>query len=1096
MNVRNQSWVSCLVVLASVLILLARARPALAQATGGVAVLTGTVTDAASKKPLADVVVTATSPAAQGEQVVVTDSAGYYRIPELPSGTYALKLEKDGYQPYVREGFALRTDATLRANAELLPTTITGEEVVVQARAPTVDVGSSSVGANINSDFTSRVAIAPPSSKGTANRSIESVAEVTPGARGDTYGVSFAGTTSPENSYIVDGLNVGSPGTGLVGLSLSSEFVKEISVITGGYMPEYGRTMGGMVQATTKTGSNEFHGNVFSFYTPGALSPTPKPTYSAGSTVSTNTPISFIGDFGADIGGPIKKDKLWFYTGFDFATTNYNVDRTFNYLTPDGMGGFVNDQYGNPVVTPIPGASERRDATMQQLQAIAKLTWAINPNNTATATFIAAPSWTGGGTTCSGNDLSTCDFSKTRIAIDPRTGIPDLPPGASGTASAIARQLNTQAYDASVKWSTEFANKRVLIDTTIGWHHEEDDFLPSDGSQPASGKGLSTVPNIFWSSAFNPVSAFENLPALKGPQCFPQGMPGPTNQMATVACPAGQYYSGGAWNQISIQKYDRYQLGSTATYLLQALGHHVVKVGFNFEYTTVDDLKDHSGGSNYLEVVGPDGKSQYVVDNEQFGVLIGRDNARLAPFHVHAKSLIAGGFVQDSWSVMDLVTANVGVRYDAQELYGGNGQLGMSLPNEWSPRVGVIYDPTQQGRAKLFANYALYYENVPISLASGTLTPESGALAVHPSPLAPGFNPATTCDVRVYPYCGGATNSPGTHLVGVGAYNAPQSPSQQWRGFQQGANPVDSQIQPTSTNDFVAGGEYEILKNARAGVSWQHRWINRWIEDFSRDNLRSFAIGNPGYGTAGDFPKAERIYDAVTLYFMKAFADDWLTSASYTISYLRGNIAGLYKTSNAELDPNHNADFDLKTYTINTWGPLDGDHTHDIKVFGAKDWVLAPIHRLSTGLTFRAISGLPISFYGADVAYGQGINLLLPRGSGGRTPWNYDVDMNLGYRFSIDKDKSITFTVDIFNLINFQDAQKVDEQYTLAPAVQGKTPNFNGNGNSNGNLTTVRVVQSDGTTLPLYAQDKNQHYLQPIQYQPPRYFRFGIRGTF
>src|SRR5690349_7936748 len=73
------------------------AGPAYAQSSGGAGVLTGTVVDASDKKPAKDVVVTATSPALQGEQVVVTDGAGFFRIPELPAGTYTLAFEKDGY---------------------------------------------------------------------------------------------------------------------------------------------------------------------------------------------------------------------------------------------------------------------------------------------------------------------------------------------------------------------------------------------------------------------------------------------------------------------------------------------------------------------------------------------------------------------------------------------------------------------------------------------------------------------------------------------------------------------------------------------------------------------------------------------------------------------------------------------------------------------------------------------------------------------------------------------------------------------------------------------------------------------------------------
>jgi hypothetical protein len=244
-----------------VLAALTGSRLALAQVGQGT--LTGQVTDAQDKKPLADVVVTATSPDLQGEQVVVTDSSGLYRIPSLPSGTYSIHFEKDGYRAIDRPGIALRVDATLRVDVPLLPETLKAEEVVVTAHAPTIDVGSSAIATTISKDFTSRIPVAPPTGKGGANRSIESVAEVVPGAHVDDFGVSFAGTSSPENSYLIDGLNVGNPGYGTIGTPLSMEFVKEVSIITGGYMPEYGRTTGGTLSAITKSGSNELHGNVF-----------------------------------------------------------------------------------------------------------------------------------------------------------------------------------------------------------------------------------------------------------------------------------------------------------------------------------------------------------------------------------------------------------------------------------------------------------------------------------------------------------------------------------------------------------------------------------------------------------------------------------------------------------------------------------------------------------------------------------------------------------------------------------------------------------------------------------------------------------------
>ncbi|MEO5729820.1 MAG: carboxypeptidase-like regulatory domain-containing protein, partial [Byssovorax sp.] len=139
----------------------------------GTSVLTGTIVDAATKKPLADVVVTVTSPALQGEQTVVTDGSGTYRVPNLPQGDYTLRLDRDSFRPYARGGITLRGNSTIRVNAELLPESVQlkAEEVVVVGKAPTVDIGSSSTGVTINKDFTNRISLNAPGGKGAASHS-------------------------------------------------------------------------------------------------------------------------------------------------------------------------------------------------------------------------------------------------------------------------------------------------------------------------------------------------------------------------------------------------------------------------------------------------------------------------------------------------------------------------------------------------------------------------------------------------------------------------------------------------------------------------------------------------------------------------------------------------------------------------------------------------------------------------------------------------------------------------------------------------------------------------------------------------------------
>ena len=105
------------------LLLAAAVLPSVALAQGATSVLTGNVADAQTHAPVADVVVTATSPSMQGEQVVVTDSTGLYRIPQLPPGTYTLRFEKESYRPFSRTGIEVPADRTLRLNVEILPET-------------------------------------------------------------------------------------------------------------------------------------------------------------------------------------------------------------------------------------------------------------------------------------------------------------------------------------------------------------------------------------------------------------------------------------------------------------------------------------------------------------------------------------------------------------------------------------------------------------------------------------------------------------------------------------------------------------------------------------------------------------------------------------------------------------------------------------------------------------------------------------------------------------------------------------------------------------------------------------------------------------
>jgi hypothetical protein len=303
-------------------------------------------------------------------------------------------------------------------------------------------------------------------------------------------------------------------------------------------------------------------------------------------------------------------------------------------------------------------------------------------------------------------------------------------------------------------------------------------------------------------------------------------------------------------------------------------------------------------------------------------------------------------------------------------------------------------------------------------------------------------------------------------------------------------SPVDPDLAPQSSDEFVVGAEYEVFSNGRFGASYTRRYMNSVIEDMSRDEANTYFVGNPGEGIASDFPKATRDYNAVTVFFDKTFADLWLAQVSYTYSKLEGNYAGLFRPETGQLDPNINSDFDLVSLLPNRTGALPGDRTHSIKVFAAKEFVLTDAISFNLGATYRGRSGTPVSALAAHPLYGLGEAFLTERGSEGRLPWRNDIDGRLGFNYKLSENNLVTVGVDVFNLFNFQTVTSVDQNFTLNAA----TPCDQGTA-----LECLTSQSPDPTdpTVPNYTEaDTNTNYNKPTGYQAARSIRFGAKVTF
>ncbi|WP_235880096.1 TonB-dependent receptor [Polyangium aurulentum] len=1032
----------------------------------GAAVITGTVVDAATNRPVPDVVITATSPALQGEQIVVTDAGGNYRLPSLPPGEgYTVRAEMEKYRPVARGGISLRNGSTVRVNLELLPEAIQNEEeIVVVGRPPVIDVGSSRVGVTIDSDFTRRIAVNPPGGRGGATRSFESLAATAPGTFTDAYGVSVNGTTSPENGFIIDGMSASDGAFGTLATPLSSEFVKEVNVITAGYLPEYGRAIGGVMDVVTKGGSNEFHGSVFSSVTPGMFEGKRALLPRAGSTITTDPHLSSIHDFGFELGGPIVKDKLWFFTGLSVAMTRYRLDRNLNKLlfeeNPDGTPRL--DADGNPIPivdadtgfqrsTRLPGTSRSDYTSGRTFQYIGKLTWNVSPDHNVSLSVFGVPSRSGGN----GNYTSTGNIIGTYESL-------------GGTSQGFTNNV-------VLKSSSSFMNKKLLFDATFGWMYGSDVSSAADGSDVFDNRTpgtLASIPSVSWQRASKPgphsILEFEGLPPEARAMCAPGG----GTSLAGIYCPVRDYATGGP-GLLSSSTQNRYQGRGLFTVLASALGQHVIKAGLDIELLDYTNTKGYSGGHVLEETA--DGTR---FKDSRYGFLQGPDDAvTLDRFSATSRSVTVGGFLQDSWNILDRVTVNVGLRYDTQVVIGNDGRVGLTLPNQWSPRLGAIWDPTREGRAKVFANFARFYQAISLNMADRAFPGELSLTSYHP---------AAACDPQIL--VRGARCNEGGLVTEGGATDA----NQKYTVVGSDRVPVDPDIEPQSSDQFVFGGEYEIVQNGRLGGAYTHQILNNAIEDMSRDEAQTYFIGNPGSGIASDFPKPARKYDSLMVYFQKNFADQWLAQASYTLSYLRGNLAGLYRPETGQLDPNINSDFDLQSLLPNREGPLPGDRTHSIKLYGAKEFALPGGAHLSLGASYTTRSGTPLNVLGAHPIYDRGEVFILPRGAGGRTPWVHNIDTNVTVGYQIAKDSRLTVGLDVFNLFNLQTATSFDQEFTRAnvrPIPNGTTADLPTK-TSAGKLVNFK----DGSAFDPVAQNPN--YGKPTAYQTPRQVRINMRVTF
>jgi len=270
----------------------------------------GTVADTSGAViPGAQVKITNTGTGAVRE--LVTNESGSYRADLLPPGEYQVEAELPGFRKEIRKGITLSIDQRARIDFSMVVGEV-AQVVNVEGQAPIVQTDDSNVGQVVDE----RKIVALPLN----GREFSQLAYIVPGAfaprpnsnLGYRGGFSIAGELEANNQYLLDGVNNNANGTNEIAARVNIDAVGEFKVQTANYSAQYGRYAGGQVDAVTKSGTNELHGSAFYFHRNSALD---------ARNFFDPYPLDKLPEFrrhqyGAALGGPIVKNKLFFFMGY------------------------------------------------------------------------------------------------------------------------------------------------------------------------------------------------------------------------------------------------------------------------------------------------------------------------------------------------------------------------------------------------------------------------------------------------------------------------------------------------------------------------------------------------------------------------------------------------------------------------------------------------------------------------------------------------------------------------------------------------------------------------------------------------------------
>ena len=486
------------------------------------------------------------------------------------------------------------------------------------------------------------------------------------------------------------------------------------------------------------------------------------------------------------------------------------------------------------------------------------------------------------------------------------------------------------------------------------------------------------------------------------------------------------------------------------------LGNHGLKFGVS------------QVGSKYLLNQQQSGGARITINSSGSNVHHQRNNT-----NAEVETIFQAFYAQDTWEALPGFRVAFGFRFETQELKDFTGKTFLKFDNlqdYTQPRLGLTWDVNNDGKTKISANYAKYFEAIPQRLSIRVFANETYLRNYY-------FR-----STGKFVYDGNNPNHYGTVNGGFTDANADLRAD---FATPFAFDPVAEGTKLPERSEYILGVDHTFANGFTVGVHGKHRVLKNVIEDsvitdffgnyydpgassgdfgyFGQAILwnpgRSAAwTARPNSGTPGVrydinpgntpggtlFDEVGNTYDSVDLTIDKKSERDFL-SFSWTISRLQGNYEGLVSSSNGQADANITASFDY--YPYSGYGLLPLDRTHSVKLYGSHRFSVGQ-HDLNIGINSLFQSGTPNSkLTGGDTTmvtypdgstgpqpdvggYGNAIFENFRQGQFGRNPWTAKVDFHADFVWRISGKKVLTPSIDIFNLFNTRKAIGAFQGYT------------------------------------------------------------------